>query len=55
MKISIEHTEYEDGHDIAVTTASDDLNITEIAELLRGLLVGFGYAPENVEQILPRE
>lgn len=55
MRISMQHTHYTDSYDVIIERASDDLNIVEVAEMLRAALVGFGFHPDTVEQLLPRD
>lgn len=53
MRITLAHTSYEDGHDVTVECKHDDVDINEVASMLRGALVAFGFAQSTVNEILP--
>ena len=57
MKITIEDTRNITGHKAIATVevVHDDLNIQEVAQLLRQVLLGYGYAKESVMDILPED
>lgn len=42
-------------HTVSLETEYDDLLIDDIARLLRGALVAWGFDPRNVDEILPQE
>lgn len=52
MKVSIENTQTKDGYSVSVEAPSDDLNITEVARMVRAALVAFGFHGETVDKIL---
>lgn len=49
MKLSLENNQK---HGVAVTTKRDDLTIYELADYLYGLLIGYGFTEESVNEIL---
>ena len=51
MIITIQNSE----GDVVSATISDDSDIHEVAEKLRGLLITYGYHCDNVNEILPTE
>ena len=51
MKLT--HTAY--GETTVIEIDHDDVQIDEMAQYLRQLLVGSGYAEQNVREILPED
>lgn len=52
MIITMEPTEFRGPqHAVAVARGDDDLNIWEVADLLRYMLMAYGFHPENVESV----
>ena len=57
MKIVMEPTEGVDGeafpqHKVTIETRSDGSDIQEVGDLLRSLLLAWGYQPENVDEVI---
>lgn len=55
MRITIETTASVERRVVTSEIGHDDLTIVAVADMLRGLLVAFGYHPENVADTLPAE
>ena len=57
MKITLEPSSEQIPNQQTVTlqVPRDDLSIREVAELLRGALVAYGFHPGNVDEIMPEE
>ena len=52
MKITLEGTEADKGKAVSIINPSDDLDIAAIADLLRALLLAWGYQPKNVDELI---
>lgn len=55
MKIILEPTEHKTQHRVIIQHQSDELDIKEVAVLIRGALVAYGFHSDNVNEILPEE
>ena len=49
MKLTLEHTEYEDGRKIVVEEFNDEQDVFEALQMVFDALVGFGYHPDSVK------
>ena len=52
MRLTIEGTATQEGRKAGVDDPSDDLDIQEVADLIRSLLLAWGYHPENVNELI---
>lgn len=58
MRITLEYTtpafkaESGQASSISVASVQDDLNVYEVGQLLEGLLLGAGYSPDSVDDLL---
>lgn len=55
MRIILEPTEQEDQHRVVIQHQRDDLDIDEIAILLRAALLAYGFHSDTVKEILSEE
>ena len=49
MKLTIEHYDSK----VEITVDHDDVDIYEVADLLRRLLTGAGFAESSIKEIIP--
>lgn len=42
-------------HRVVIESATDDLTLSDVAELLRAALIAYGFHPDNVDELLGRE
>jgi len=51
----MQNTQSDTGYSVVVETTGDDLNIHEVATLLRALLLAYGFQQANVDEIIEPE
>lgn len=42
-------------HTVIIESAEDDLNADDVAGLLRGAMIAYGFSPETVRKVMPEE